>query len=254
MPPFLLETVDLMLLRGILKASKSTPKEMLFLELGLVPFREIIRKKRLNFLFYILHESKDSMIYKFFESQRKKKTAKDWVTTILNDIKELELNMKIEDISNMKKGVFSNTVKRKIEYKTLKEFEKVKANHSKTKNLKHPELKMQDYLMPNINGLKLRQEECQLIFKLRSKVTKVKVNMKNNFESYECEACEHEEESQDHVLECKEISRMEEKDEEMENLPAYEKIMNGNVKEKLCIAKVFSKRFKIIESLRRKKK
>jgi hypothetical protein len=78
------------------------------------------------------------MIYKFFESQRKKKTAKDWVTTILNDIKELELNMKIEDISNMKKGVFSNTVKRKIEYKTLKEFEKVKASHSKTKNLKHP--------------------------------------------------------------------------------------------------------------------
>ena len=47
---------------------------------------------------------------------------------------------------------------------------------------------------------------------------------------------------------------MEEKDEEMENLPAYEKIMNGNVREKLCIAKVFSKRFKIIESLRRKKK
>ena len=32
----LLETVDLMLLRGILKAPKSTPKEMLFLELGLV--------------------------------------------------------------------------------------------------------------------------------------------------------------------------------------------------------------------------
>ena len=38
----LLETVDLMLLRGILKVPKSTPKEMLFLELGVVPFREII--------------------------------------------------------------------------------------------------------------------------------------------------------------------------------------------------------------------
>ena len=51
----LLETVDLMLLRGILKAPKSTPKEMLFLELGLVPFREIIRKRRLGFLHYILN-------------------------------------------------------------------------------------------------------------------------------------------------------------------------------------------------------
>ena len=44
----LLETVDLMLLRGILKVPKSTPKEMLHLELGLVPFREIISRRRLG--------------------------------------------------------------------------------------------------------------------------------------------------------------------------------------------------------------
>ena len=59
----LIEIVDLMLLRGILKAPKSTPKEMLFLELGLTPFREMIRKKRLGFLFYILNPKKDSLIY-----------------------------------------------------------------------------------------------------------------------------------------------------------------------------------------------
>ena len=73
----LIETVDLMLLRGILKAPKSTPKEMLYLELGLLPFREIIRKRRLTFLHYILHESKNSMISRVFKSQRKNRTAKD---------------------------------------------------------------------------------------------------------------------------------------------------------------------------------
>ena len=62
----LLETVDLMILRGILKAPKSTPKEMLLLELGLVPFREIIRRRRLGFLYYILTEENDSIIFKFF--------------------------------------------------------------------------------------------------------------------------------------------------------------------------------------------
>ena len=46
----LLESVDVMLLQGVLKTPKSTPKEMLYLELGLTPFREIIRKKRLLFL------------------------------------------------------------------------------------------------------------------------------------------------------------------------------------------------------------
>ena len=63
----LVETVDAVLLRGILKAPKSTPKEMLFLELGVVPFREIIRQRRLGFLFYILHENQGSMIHRCFE-------------------------------------------------------------------------------------------------------------------------------------------------------------------------------------------
>ena len=60
----LLETVDVMLLRGILKAPKSTPKEMLFLEHGLVPFREMVRRRRLGFLHYILTEDKNYMIVK----------------------------------------------------------------------------------------------------------------------------------------------------------------------------------------------
>ena len=51
-----LETVDLMFLRNILKTPKSTPKEMLYLELGCVPFRKIIQKRRMSFLYYILHK------------------------------------------------------------------------------------------------------------------------------------------------------------------------------------------------------
>ena len=40
----LLESVDLMFLRKLLGKTKSTPKEMLYLELGIIPFREIIRQ------------------------------------------------------------------------------------------------------------------------------------------------------------------------------------------------------------------
>ena len=39
----LIETVDTMLLRNLLKAPKSTPKEMFHLELGILPLREIIK-------------------------------------------------------------------------------------------------------------------------------------------------------------------------------------------------------------------
>ena len=78
----LLETVDLLLLRRILKAPASTPKEMLYLERGCMPFRKMIRQRRLSYLFYILHENPESIIYKVFETQMKYKTSKDWATTI----------------------------------------------------------------------------------------------------------------------------------------------------------------------------
>ena len=42
----LLETVDHMFLRRLLGAPKCTPKEMLYLELGCIPFMDIIRKRR----------------------------------------------------------------------------------------------------------------------------------------------------------------------------------------------------------------
>ena len=45
----ILEKIDEQLLRKILKAPSKTPKEMLFLELGCVPLRLILRSKRMNF-------------------------------------------------------------------------------------------------------------------------------------------------------------------------------------------------------------
>ena len=78
--------------------------------------------------------------------------------------------------------------------------------NSKVKILKHLVMKMQKYLLPN--ELKISQEECQTIFKLRSKVTEVKINQRNSYEAYECSACGLEDESQEHVLECEKIIKM----------------------------------------------
>ena len=60
-----LETVDLVLLRRILGAPNSTPKEMLYLELGCIPLRNLIQKRRLSFLYYILHEDSKSLMLRF---------------------------------------------------------------------------------------------------------------------------------------------------------------------------------------------
>ena len=77
-----METVDLALIRQLLKAPKGTPKEVLYLELGIIPFRDIIIGRRLNFLHSILNENPHSLIYKFFEVQWKYRTRRDWVTLV----------------------------------------------------------------------------------------------------------------------------------------------------------------------------
>ena len=245
----LLETVDLMLLRGILNTPKSTPKEIMYLELGIVPFREIIRRRRLGFLSYILKQNKDSLVNKFFECQRKNRKAKDWVTTIIDDMEQLNLKMTFEEIKCMKKDVFMNIVKRKSDHKTLKDLEKLKEKHSKVRKLKHNVLKIQKYLTNNEN---LKIEECQLLFKLRSRSTDLKMNQQGRFESHECDACQIENESQEHIYECKVIEKMQVIEDQDENVP-YKKIMSGTIIEQTKIAKIFNQKMKIVEKLKKEK-
>ena len=78
----LIETVDLMLLRNILRAPKSVPKEILFLELGILPLRDLIMQRRLNFLYYILTQRTNSILFQIFETQNKFRSKTDWVTTV----------------------------------------------------------------------------------------------------------------------------------------------------------------------------
>ena len=65
----LLESVDIIFLRKLINAPRGTPKEILYLEMGCIPFREIIMGRRLRFLYYILNQKENSMIHRFLKSQ-----------------------------------------------------------------------------------------------------------------------------------------------------------------------------------------
>ena len=177
----LLETVDLLLLRRILKAPDSTPKEMLYLELGCMPFREMIRQRRLSYLFYILHENPESIIYKVFETQMKYRTSKDWATTILADLEELKLNVTIAEIKSIRRGTYMNMIRKSIRENTFEKLNMKQSSHSKVNKWKHTMFKMQNYLMPN--RAMMTQDDCQLIFKLRCRVTKIKTNLNGLFDT-----------------------------------------------------------------------
>ena len=63
-------------------------------------------------------------------------------------MKELNLDLSIDDIKEMKKSKFMNILKRSTEQKAYMELEKMKANHNKVNHLKHYGIKMQTFLLP----------------------------------------------------------------------------------------------------------
>ena len=244
----LLETVDTLLLRSLLMAPKSVSKEMLYLELGVLPLREMIKQRRLNFLHYILSQDSGSLIYKVFQSQNKHRSKKDWISTVIADLVELDLKMKFENIQKISKAKWKSIVKNTIQVKTFEKLQSIKQTHVKVKDLEHISLEMQEYFMPN-NIENVNKEETQLIFKIRCQVINVKMNMKTQYSTYECSICQEENESQKHIYECKEILKKKNDKSEMIN---YEEIMNGNVDEKYAVARNFRENMKIFEEMKGK--
>ena len=92
----------------------------------------------------------------------------------------------------------------------------------------------------------IKPEEKQLLFRLRCRTTDVKMNMKRLYDTYECRACGLENESQNHVTNCKIILEM---NEESKHEMNYEKIFSNNVSEQREICKQFQQNMKILEKI-----
>ena len=127
----LIETVDLMLLRSLLGAPKSVPKEMFYLELGVLPLREMIKQRRLNFLHYILAQESTSIISQVFQTQNENPSKNDWISTVKTDLEELELNVTFENIQKL-----SKENRKHCQTKTLKKIAVIKTDSFKGQRFK----------------------------------------------------------------------------------------------------------------------
>ena len=216
---------------------------MLYLELDCMPCRDIIRQKRLLYIYYILNQNPESMIYRLFEAQRKNRTSKDWVSTILRDMEEIKMNMRFDDIKRMQKGTYINLVKTSIKNHVFKNLSAMQEKHSKVNDWTHSVFTMQKYLKPNSESIQI--EDSQSIFKLRCNMMQVKKNYKNLYETHECRACGVNDETQEHILRCKILM---EGNKKINKMPEYKKLFIGTVKDQLEISKVFRENMKILET------
>ena len=90
-----LEEIDETLLRKILNAHSKTPLEALYLELGCLPLRYIIKARRINYLHYLANLKENELLYNFYKAQLNSPGKGDWITTVKDDIENIGLQVNI---------------------------------------------------------------------------------------------------------------------------------------------------------------
>ena len=109
-----IEKCDEQLLRMVLECPSITPKEMLYLELGIAPIRFIVMSRRMMFYHYILNEDDTSLIYKFYKVQLDKAVKNDWCLQVKENLATLRMYKTEDQIRKLSEETFKNIVNSEI--------------------------------------------------------------------------------------------------------------------------------------------
>ena len=128
-----LEQPDTSLLKKVLSAEGKPGKSFMMLELGVIPVRYVVMQKRMQFLHYILQESKESMLRKVFNALKDDSRKGDFVNLSNQDKKELNINYTDIEIENTSKSQWKKIIKSKTQIAALKYLSEENSQREKNK-------------------------------------------------------------------------------------------------------------------------
>ena len=159
-------------MRKIFQTAKGCPISQLYLEVGVAPARFEIQKLRLLYFKYILEQSEDSLLSKFFHLQLNEPTKGDWVSKCLQDLDELKILETLDEIRKMTHTSFLSLIKSKLKENALKYL--LEKRKSKGKEIIYSHLEMAEYLLPT--NEKLTVEEKRNLFGIRNRMVEISSN------------------------------------------------------------------------------
>ena len=217
-------------LKQIANSSKICPKFLLFLEFGEIPGRFHIYKMKLHFLHQILTQKENSLMFRFFEAQRKNPTKGDWVSGINEALQICEINLTFSEIKHMKLSNYEGIVNKNIK---ICAFNYLKSQiRSKGSEIDYGEfLTLQDYLRPN-DILTLAEQRA--LFSYRVRANELQYNTPGSGEKEFCICQEHL--TNDHLYSCPVLN-----DTYTQEVPQYDAIFNGTLKQKKVIINILTK-------------
>ena len=194
----LLEEIDKKYLRIILNCHEKVALECIYLECGIMALEYDIMKRRLLYLWKLLHLDEKELIFRVFKSQEISSHQGDWVRLVESDREKLSLEMTNSEIKNLSKLRFKTIIKSKIESYALVKLNAMKQKHEKSQYLKSSSFKVSEYLVDS----RFSKSEAQLLFKLRSRTLNLKKNFSSQNQDDLCRTCKLFPETQSHLLQC----------------------------------------------------
>ena len=119
---------------------------MKYLELGAIPIRFLIMKRKILFLQYILKQDKKSMMYNILKAIQDKPMKNDFVSTCKKYMETLKMNSTFKEIEKMSKFQLRRILMEKIKNEALAYLRNQQLKQEKIRSIVFNELKMQNYL------------------------------------------------------------------------------------------------------------
>ena len=230
-----LEQVDKSLWCQLLEVARTIPYDLLCLELGIEPLRFIIMRRRLTYLQHILKQTDNSLVKKFLRTQNMNPKKKDWISTVKQNLKQLDITLTLQNIEEMPKNTYKKIIKNKIKKEAFSYLVKKRdERNGKGIEILYQNLDMQTYL--GSEDIDITNEERKLIFQLRTKMCfKIKTHFRNMYANTICEGCHLNESTTKHTLEC---VRLIGRNEIVTYLPSYHDIYGEDEDEQVYIARI----------------
>ena len=215
----LLEELQNSFIRKIFRTKKTTPKVALTFETGMLPMRLRIMMRKLIFVNDLKMMDTETLAHQVYSEQ-----VKYGFPGLAREAESMCQELDLPNIVrvNVDKQEWKGLVKRMAVKKHSEQLDKeLEEGYSKLKDIRHEGFGCKEYLETKVI------EKARMAFQIRTKMLDFKANYKNDYkykaEKWKCEACGEEMETQAHVLQCLEYSKLREgrNMEEMEDQILY---------------------------------
>ena len=234
------ERIEQNLMRKILKAHSKTPIEALYLELGIIPLRFHLMKRRVLYLQTILMRDNDELTKKVVLLQKDTCLDGDFYPQALANLNVLGIT---HDQLLESPGKLEERLKKTMNEAAYKFLIKKAQKHTKTRQ----ECYQNCNGAPHYFDPRFTPEKANLLFRFRTRTFLVKNNFRNNYRNTDtlCPLCSSFNDSQEHIFECTRILQV-----HNQNITcSHEDVFSRDIDTLLEVSRILLKLVKIRENL-----